>query len=40
MGQISQKYGIAQNFTAHSMMTLDVWQIIRSLENYLITNVN
>ena len=40
MGQISHKYEIAQNFIAHSIMTLDLWQIIHSLENYLITKVN
>ena len=40
MRQISQKYEIAQNFTARSIMTLDLWQIINSLVNYLITKVN
>ena len=40
MGQISQKYEIAQNFTAYSAMKLDLQQIINSLENYLITKVN
>ena len=40
MGQISQKYEITQNFIAHSIMTLDLRQIINSLVNYLTTKVN
>ena len=40
MGNISQNHEIAQNFTAHSIMTLDLWQIIHCLENYLNTKVN